>query len=222
MRQKPFQLIGLVLTLSLAILACSTIAGEPSIANVATPKSQTIVTSAPQTTSAPLITSPVERPTQQSENLATQAGSPGNIIHEWATSSSASSEYGNPDWSAQQATGAPDTQICGDIYTAWASSASDSIEWLELRYDVPVHPTMVNIVQTYNPSQVSKVEVIDTTGIYHEIYNGNPQGTTCPFTLSIPVGGANYLAIGVKVTIDQSLMGLSWNEIDAVELVGSE
>jgi hypothetical protein len=33
------------------------------------------------------------------------------------------------------------------------------------------------------------------------------------------VAGADYLAIGVRVTVDQSVIG-GWNEIDAVELAG--
>ncbi len=150
-------------------------------------------------------------------------GEEGEEIRQWATSATASSEYGNPDWAASQATGAPDTIIeeCADLPTAWASQGSDTVEWLELYYDTPVYPTEVNIIQTHSPDQVVMVELIDTEGTYHEVYTGEPENLweECPYTLSILVW-ADYQAVGVKITIDQSVIEPTWNEIDAVELVG--
>lgn len=141
-------------------------------------------------------------------------------VRQWASSATASSEYGNPDWAASQATGEPNTTVCGDFSTAWASAESYSVDWIELNYDVPVTPTQVNIYQTQNPSQVVKVELLDDGGAYHEVYSSKPQTTNCPYTLTVDVSGADYLATGVKLTIDQSQLELAWNEIDAVELVG--
>jgi hypothetical protein len=144
-------------------------------------------------------------------------------IRQWASSALASTEYGSPDWSASQATGSPNTPDCSDSPTAWAAAENNTVDWIVLAYDLPVIPLQVNVVQSYSPSQVSKVELIDEAGGFHEIYTGQPQlQDTCPYTLSIPVGGAAYRAKGVRVTIDQSVIGeSSWNEIDAVELVGS-
>jgi len=145
----------------------------------------------------------------------------GDEIRQWASSASASSEYDNPNWAAIQATGAPDTPDCGDYTTAWASAESDTVEWLELSYDTAVYPTEVNIVQSYNPNQVLFVDLLDTEGELHGIYVGEPEDMSdeCPYTLSIPVEGADYLVVGVRITIDQSVLA-TWNEIDAVELVG--
>jgi sugar lactone lactonase YvrE len=145
----------------------------------------------------------------------------GGEIRQWATSATASSEYGTSNWAASQATGAPDTSDCGDSVTAWAASNQDTVEWLELGYDVAVYPTQVNVIQSNTPDQVSSVDLLDTEGEYHNIYLGKPEGKVeCPYTLSIPVGGADYMAIGIKITIDQSVIPAPWNEIDAVELVG--
>ncbi|MBT7191244.1 MAG: hypothetical protein HN916_13750 [Anaerolineae bacterium] len=144
----------------------------------------------------------------------------GNIISQWASNASASSEYGNPDWAAQQATGAPDTLECGDTPTAWASEGNFTTEWLELRYDTPVTPTEINIYESHTPTQVVRVEIFDTQGSYHEVYSAQPKMTDCPYILSISVQEADYQATGVKITIDQSQLNLPWNEIDAVELVG--
>jgi hypothetical protein len=141
------------------------------------------------------------------------------LIRQWAVTATASSEFSNPDWAAPQATGAQDTFECGDQITAWASSSSTGVDWLELGYETPVYATEVNIIQTYNPDQVVKVELLDTEGTYYEIYTGEPvEMAECPYTLSIAVD-TYYQVVGVKITVDQSVIGW-WNEIDAVELVG--
>jgi hypothetical protein len=146
---------------------------------------------------------------------------PGEETRQWAVYATASSEYGDPDWSAMQTTGAPDTPECGDYTTAWASESYGTVEWIELDYDTPVLPTKVNIVQTYNPNQVVKVELRDVDGEYHTVYTGEPEDRSgdCPFVLHIVVEDADYLADGILITIDQSVIE-DWNEIDAVELVG--
>jgi hypothetical protein len=142
-------------------------------------------------------------------------------IRQWAVSAIASSWYGGGEsWSPAQTTGEPNVTDCSDDARAWASSESSTVEWLELTYATPVNPTQVNIVQTYNPSYLVKVELIDAQGNYHEIYSGSGAAAgSCPFTLSVPVEDAGYQAVGVKITIDQTALE-DWNEIDAVELVG--
>ena len=145
-------------------------------------------------------------------------------IRQWAVSATASSEYSDPDWAATQATGEPDTMVtsCEDLETAWASSGSDTVEWLELGFDTPVVPTEINIIQTHSPDQVVQVEVIDTGGAYHTVYTGEPENLweLCPYTLSVPITDMDVAVDGIKITIDQSVIDTSWNEIDAVELVG--
>jgi hypothetical protein len=152
--------------------------------------------------------------------VATAKPMQGGSVSQWATSAVASSEYGTADWSAMQATGAPDTPECGDQVTAWASATAGTEEWIELTYDTLVYPKQVNIVQTYYPNQVVKVELIDSASVYHVIYTGEPESIEqCPYVLSIPVKDADYLAAGIRITIDQTELQ-DWNEIDAVELVG--
>jgi ligand-binding sensor domain-containing protein len=140
-------------------------------------------------------------------------------ISQWASSANASSQYSDPNWAASQASGEPDTSMCGDNSTAWASASSSAVDWLELTYDVPVQPTEVNILQSYNPDQVTLVELLDIEGNYHEVYSGQPDSQDeCPYTLSIAIE-ADYYALGVRITLDQTVLA-SWNEIDAVELIG--
>jgi hypothetical protein len=145
------------------------------------------------------------------------------LVRSWASAAEATSEYGSSDWTAMQAVGAPDTPNCGDYGSAWAASSSNTIESITLYYyDAPVVPTEINIIQTYNPSQVVLVEVLDASGNYETVvYESQPEATDeCPYTLSIPVTDIDYLVMGVRITIDQAVLGLGWNEIDAVELVG--
>jgi hypothetical protein len=191
------------LALTSSILACSL--GQPQ----------------PTPTQVPTVTRLA--PTNTAEPTITQATA-GDLIRQWASAGEATSEFGADSWSAQQAAGAPDSLTCGDQVSAWASATSTGVDSITLYfYDQPVIPTEINIIQSYNPSQVVKVELLDPYGEYYDaiIYEAEPIATAeCPYTLSIPVTGIDYLVMGVRITIDQSVLGLGWNEIDAVELVG--
>jgi len=149
--------------------------------------------------------------------------SQGKEIRQWAKFAFASSEFTSSDWSAMQATGAPDTFLdeCADATTAWASFDPDTVEWIELQYETPVIPTEINIIQTHSPDQVVKVELVDMTGAFREVYSAVPRDLwlECPYTLTIPLD-VGYEVAGLKITLDQSVIAPTWNEIDAVELVG--
>ncbi len=56
-------------------------------------------------------------------------------LNQWASGATASSEYTADRWAANLATGAPNTDACGDISTAWAPAGSGSDpEWLSLSF----------------------------------------------------------------------------------------
>ncbi|MBN2115599.1 MAG: hypothetical protein JW730_03460 [Anaerolineales bacterium] len=197
----------LVLLLVFPALACSMLGqpAQPTQAPVASePPAQNPPTSAPQP-------SPV-----------TAAGGSSEPIRQWAADAEASSEWGNPDWTASQATGGPNTFECGDLGTAWAAAGKDTVEWINLYYNTPVYPTEIRIIETYNPDQVTQVDLIDMQGQFVTVYTGQPRqvDSPCPYTLSISVNRSDILAQGVRVTIDQSALGIEWNEIDAVEIIG--
>jgi|GEM_PF-674943 len=138
---------------------------------------------------------------------------------QWASGAAASSQYGDDSWSAAQATGEPNVAECGDDSKAWAALYADTEEWLEVTYDVAMYVTQINIHQTYSPNQVVKVELIDLTSTYYEVYTGEPEAEDCPYILTIDVAQTDYPVGGVRITLDQSALQ-DWNEIDAVELVG--
>lgn len=143
-------------------------------------------------------------------------------LRQWANQAQASDSFDTPEWSAGQATGAPDTERCGDYQTAWASASSDTVAWLEVSFPTRVHVTAVNVIQSFNPNQVTKVELLGDFGRVLEIYTAVPEqiDRPCPYTLSIPVPRTEATYSSVRITVDQSVLGLGWNEIDAVELVG--
>jgi hypothetical protein len=147
------------------------------------------------------------------------------LIYQWASSAVASSEFADPEWNAGQASGPPDSPGCGDYQFAWASAASDSIDTLVLVYPAQVYPLEIVIYESFNPDQVVKVEVLDPElGGYYTVMQKNPQQVErpCPFQLIVVVDGISFKTDTVRITLDQSQLGLGWNEIDAVQLVGSD
>jgi hypothetical protein len=146
------------------------------------------------------------------------------VLSQWGISAEASSEFADPEWSASQVIGSPDAPGCGDYQFAWASAASDSIEILEVIFPRAVYPLEIDIHQSFNPDQVVKVEVLDpTSGAYYTVLQKNPLPVDrpCPYVLEVIVDGIEFSTDQVRITIDQSQLGLGWNEIDAVKLVGS-
>ncbi len=143
------------------------------------------------------------------------------VLRQWASSAKASSQYGKVEWSASQATGAPNVFACRDDVKAWASYGANTKEWIELTYDVPVIPTEINIYQNYNPSQVVEVYMTDIDGDEYLVRETKPVAVDCPDTYTIYIDMEKEIYINkVTVVIDQRIMGWGWNEIDAVELVG--
>jgi hypothetical protein len=149
------------------------------------------------------------------------AGEP-QLIRQWASEAYAESEYSSTDWAASQATGAPDVDTCGDNVNAWASTSSIGTDSIELVYDIPVSPTEINIYQSYNPSQVVEVDIIDLNGEAWIAWAGEPEYIeTCPDLMTITLELDEPLYIDrVVIYIDQSVLQIGYNEIDAVELVG--
>ncbi len=193
MKTNTIKLICAALILTLSSLACG-------LGSSAAPATATVVV---LPTSAPLPTT-----------------APNEDVNQWAVAASASSEFGVSGWIASQATGAPDVTECGDNAAAWASSSTDAVEWLQLDYATPVYASEVVIYNTYNPSYVIYVDLIEPNGGTHTVWSGVPESMDCPAKLMVSFEKTDYLVNGVVVTIDQSTLN-SWSEIDAVQLIGT-
>lgn len=145
---------------------------------------------------------------------------PGQELRQWASSATASSEFEPEEWSATQATGAPNTATCEDLPTAWASGAPGEVAVLTLTYTIPVVPSRVEIHQNYNPGSITKIEVLDETGATSVVYEGQATPVDqCPYVQVVPVTTVTAKVMMVIITVDQSVIA-DWNEIDAVELIG--
>src|SRR5688572_6643593 len=152
------------------------------------------------------------------------SGGDSGALEQWAISATASSQYSDPGWAAMQAAGEPNVEACGDNSSAWASSSPSEVATLTLNYAIPVIPSQIEIHETYNPDAVTKVEVVAVTGDVYTVFEASPQvfddPADCPFVLEIKVNGVPMPINQVLITIDQT-NHLSWNEIDAVQLVGT-
>lgn len=143
-------------------------------------------------------------------------------LRQWAVYAEASSEYSDTSWNALQAVGEPDVSECGDDSYAWASEYDDGVDYIELYYATPVIPYELTVVQSFNPSQVIDITGITENGDEYIIWQGQPEVIdTCPDWMVITIEPDSAIYINkIRITVDQSILGLGWNEIDAVELVG--
>jgi len=147
-----------------------------------------------------------------------------DVIYQWAVEAEGSSEFSIPEWSSEQAVGEPDSPGCGDYQFAWASAASDSVDTLILTFPELVYPLEIIIYESFNPDQVTKVEVQDPERqSYYTVLQKNPVQVSrpCPYELIVPIEGIAFRVNTVRITVDQSQLGLGWNEIDAVQLIGT-
>jgi hypothetical protein len=208
--QIPVIFLGIYLGFSILFGAC---AASPEQEVEVLTEQPTLELSPTNQEQIPLLTGP-----PSSDQITRQ----GSFIRQWGSEAAATTEYADPEWSAENATGAPDTHLCGDYQTAYASSASDGIDTLAITYSVPVYATSLNIIQSFNPNQVVEVELIGIDGERFLVYSTPPVqiDQPCPFTLSMSFERTPVKVEAVHLKIDQSVLGLGWNEIDAVELVG--
>ncbi|MCP3981243.1 MAG: hypothetical protein GY716_18235 [bacterium] len=151
-------------------------------------------------------------------NPAQAESDAGSTAHaQWAVAAAASSEYDAVDWGAVQATGPPDSNgVCEDAATNWSPADYTSApEWLELSYAEPVHATGVSVHEALGDGFVTRIELRDANGTLHTVWD-ETDTTPCGGVLHASWETTTYLVKGVRVTTELP----SWEEIDAVELLG--
>jgi len=144
---------------------------------------------------------------------------------EWAIQGTASSSYGDAQgtapYSANQATGAPNVDKYSDDGAAWAPKTPDGgIEWLDLKYPKPVFATEVRVRESCGSGAVVKVEIFDEQGAAHAVWQGNDPTKELNY-LMVKFPKTAFKTDRVKVTLATNVVP-GWNEIDAVQLVGTE
>jgi hypothetical protein len=142
---------------------------------------------------------------------------------QWASSASASSEYGTDRYNALQATGAPNVPTYSDHPNAWChSGANNKLEWLEVGFEQAVFATELRVRQSYTPGTIAKIEAFAADGRVHVLWEGVDPNTYLPgqiawFILRFPP--TPFPVQRVKLTLNISLIS-GWKQIDAVQLVG--
>jgi hypothetical protein len=144
---------------------------------------------------------------------------------QWAIQATASSSYndaqGTAGFSANQATGAPNVETYGDNDAGWAAKTPDAgIEWLDLKYPKPVHATEVRVRESNASGAVIKIELYDEQGVAHAVWQGNDPTTELNY-LMLKFRKTAFKTDRVKVTLATNVVP-GWNEIDAVQLVGTD
>jgi len=144
---------------------------------------------------------------------------------EWAIQATASSTYGDAQgtagYSANQATGVPNVDHYGDNGAAWTAKTADGgIEWLDLKYPKPVYASEVRVRESCGSGAVIKVEIFDEKGAAHSVWQGNDPTKDLNY-LIVKFPKTAFKADRVKVTLATNVVP-GWNEIDAVQLVGTE
>jgi hypothetical protein len=144
---------------------------------------------------------------------------------QWAIQATASSTYndaqGTANWSANQATGAPNVDKYADDGKAWTSKTPDGgIEWLDLKYPKPVHAEEVRVRESFGSGAVIKVEIFDEQGAPHMVWAGNDPTTDLNY-LMVKFPKTAFKTDRVKITLATNVVP-GWNEIDAVQLIGTD
>ena len=127
----------------------------------------------------------------------------------------------NRSWGPEQIVGAANTDRAGDIATAWASLDPDGgEEWLHVNYDRMVDISEVRVRETYHPGAISKIAALLPNGQEVTIWEGTEPLAEAPVDTAFSPS-SQIRADSVKIYLDTRRVP-GWNEIDAVELIGSD
>jgi hypothetical protein len=144
---------------------------------------------------------------------------------QWATQAKASSTLkdaqGDAPFSPNQVTGPPNIEGYGNNGSAWTPKTPDAgIEWLDLQYRKPVHATAVRVRESYGSGVVMKIEVFDEQGAPHTVWTGADPTKDLDYLIA-EFPKTAFKTGRVKLTLATNVVG-GMNEIDAVQLVGTE
>jgi len=123
------------------------------------------------------------------------------LKYQWASNATASSNEEDDPARALGATGPPDTPACSRSKNAWSPRRSNSHEWLETYYDTPIHAESLVICENDAAPFVRKVELIDTEGGRHRIWDDRKRddNTRCDGRFEIRFNRTEYLVKGVYI-----------------------
>lgn len=149
----------------------------------------------------------------------------GSARNQWARNVLGFSTEYNPspdDWSAFQTTGAPNTDMYGDIETAYATANfNGTTEFITLDFEVAVYANAVLVRETYGNGFVTRIDIIDADGNPHTVWQSTDTSAPgAPVDFVAPFTQTTFLVKAVTIFIDTSHNMAEWEEIDAVQLQG--
>ncbi|GAA4051484.1 hypothetical protein GCM10022409_42860 [Hymenobacter glaciei] len=154
--------------------------------------------------------------------LGLLAAAPAQAQHvQWAArlvEASSQKAEGKEAFSPSQVLGAPNALPLGEISNnAWIPRKEGAGEFIEVKFLRSVAAQQVTVVESFNPGSITKIELIDTKGVHHEVYaNANPGPLPEPSrSLEVKFPAAEYRTLGVKVYMNTGKVeGI--NQIDAI------
>lgn len=138
---------------------------------------------------------------------------------EWAASVlGVSSQWSADQWSAARALGPPEVYpASGDDARAWASAgADDRVEWIEVALAAPRRIAAVQIVETFNPGAVHRLDLTTASGRVLPVFVGAAHATGEPARVTrFDVPCTDEPIVAIRVQLDSSAVA-GWNELDAI------
>ena len=140
---------------------------------------------------------------------------------QWAARLVAVSSYkseGKDPFSPSQVLGIPNALPLGQISNdAWIPRKEGPSEFIEVRFGRSVAAQQVTIVENFNPGSITKVELVDTKGVHHEVYSNDKPGPLPEAfrTLEVRFPTAEYRTLGVVVRMNTAKVE-GVNQIDAI------
>lgn len=149
------------------------------------------------------------------------ARKPGELITQWGQQAEASSERSPDEFAADQAAGPSDTwENCELAVTTWKPAATDSQPWLEVYFEQPVSPTVLNILFSGSPESFLEINLLSETDYFPldlgfaRVLDGCPQALTFDSFASPPID-----IVGVQIMLNPAEIGDGFG-LDAVQLIG--
>lgn len=208
----------------LALQACSpTDESKVATAAPATQQAPATLAAAPSEAAASTESIPTAaKPIDEADILAEKEG-------QWAQSAEASTTFNNAQgsagYAASRATGQPDVSRYSDSPNSWATrnGDSDTPDWLHVTFEQPVYARSIRVRQNAAPGAISKLELLDAAGAAHVVWEGTDTTPYAKDTIGWLIRDFDvtpYKVAAARITLHTSRVW-GWNEIDAVQLVGS-
>ncbi|MGI4871398.1 MAG: OmpA family protein [Janthinobacterium lividum] len=125
---------------------------------------------------------------------------------------------GKEAFSPDKVLGPPNAQPLGEINNeAWIPAKEGSNEHIEVRFARSVVAQQVTVIENFNPGSIIKIELVDTKGEHHEVYqNDNPGPLPDAYrTLQVKVKPEKYRTVGAIITMNTAKV-TGVNQLDAI------